>query len=140
MERRALGNEMRNTVLCVDGYENREMCGRMYNPFLGDELIFESMMEFLITLESLLDEMSFPQQFSARRIFSDVSYDMRKTSESCRENNGKIATFHIAVLFRQNSSWQGTVTWMETGKQDGFRSALELLFLMDSALQSSMKK
>jgi hypothetical protein len=39
------------------------------------------------------------------------------------------------VLFRQNASWQGSITWMEGKQEQSFRSALELIFLMNSALE-----
>jgi len=38
------------------------------------------------------------------------------------------------ILFRQNASWQGSVVWVEGRQEERFRSALELVLLMDSAL------
>lgn len=38
----------------------------------------------------------------------------------------------IQILDRQNATWQGTVTWTDTGRKATFRSALELLKLIDS--------
>lgn len=43
-------------------------------------------------------------------------------------------TFVVRVLNTQNDTWQGTVTWTEGKRTEHFRSALELLRLMDSAL------
>lgn len=51
----------------------------------------------------------------------------------------KKGTFIIKVLDRQNSTWQGTVTWVEEAKVQNFRSALELLKLIDGALEEDMK-
>lgn len=44
-------------------------------------------------------------------------------------------TFVIQVMNTQNSTWQGTVTWTDGKKQESFRSALELIKLIDSALE-----
>lgn len=44
-------------------------------------------------------------------------------------------TFVVRVLDMQNSTWQGTVTWTDSGKQEHFRSALELIRLIDSTLE-----
>lgn len=44
-------------------------------------------------------------------------------------------TFVVRVLDMQNSTWQGTVTWTDSGKQEQFRSALELIRLIDSTLE-----
>ena len=48
---------------------------------------------------------------------------------------GNLATFAVRIMFRRNSSWQGSVTWMEGDQQENFRSVLELLLLIDSALK-----
>lgn len=40
------------------------------------------------------------------------------------------------VLFCQNASRQGSVMWLEEGREENFRSVLELLLMMDSALRS----
>ena len=42
------------------------------------------------------------------------------------------ATFIVRIQYRQNASWQGQVTWAEENKTASFRSALELLKLIDS--------
>lgn len=43
-------------------------------------------------------------------------------------------TFVVHVEYYQNATWQGEVTWAEKNKKQKFRSTLELLKLMDSAL------
>ena len=45
-----------------------------------------------------------------------------------------IATFKVKVIFRQGASWQGKLSWTEGKEEVSFRSALELIKLMDSAL------
>ena len=44
-------------------------------------------------------------------------------------------TFIINVKCRQNRTSQGTVTWIEGQKEVPFRSALELIKLIDSAME-----
>lgn len=46
----------------------------------------------------------------------------------------KNTTFMIVIKDDQNESWQGTIEWIEKGYQQNFRSALELVRLMDSAM------
>ena len=43
-------------------------------------------------------------------------------------------TFEITVKFTQNSTWQGQIHWIEKNQKQNFRSALEMLKLMDEAL------
>ena len=42
----------------------------------------------------------------------------------------------MRVLFRQHASWQGELLWLEKDARQSFRSALELITLMDSALRA----
>jgi len=51
------------------------------------------------------------------------------------DNNGSTkGTFEISVKFTQNSTWQGQIHWIEKNQKQNFRSALEMLKLMDEAL------
>ncbi len=43
-------------------------------------------------------------------------------------------TFIVKVINNQNSTWQGTITWVEEQKTENFRSALEMIKLIDGAL------
>ena len=43
------------------------------------------------------------------------------------------STFLVQIHFRQKETWQGQVTWAEENKTVSFRSALELLRLLDEA-------
>ena len=52
---------------------------------------------------------------------------------------GRRATFAVRVLFRQNATWQGSVTWMEKNQEESFRSVLELLLLMNSAVSKGRR-
>lgn len=50
------------------------------------------------------------------------------------ERQKKTETFIIKVLDQQNATWQGSVTWVDEQQEQYFRSALELLKLIDGAL------
>jgi len=51
-----------------------------------------------------------------------------------RELGSTRGTFEISVKFMQNSTWQGQIHWVEKDQKQNFRSALEMLKLMDEAL------
>ena len=55
-------------------------------------------------------------------------------SDSARDIGSTKGTFEISVKFMQNSTWQGQIHWVEKNKKQNFRSALEMLKLMDEAL------
>lgn len=46
------------------------------------------------------------------------------------------STFIVKVMNQQNNSWQGSVTWADTNETQYFRSALELLHLINDAVNS----
>ena len=60
-------------------------------------------------------------------------------------NNGKInkrgkvsgQTFVVEIKGTENHTWQGLVKWIGSGKTVPFRSALELMMLIDSAVEPS---
>ena len=43
-------------------------------------------------------------------------------------------TFIVKILNKQNATWQGSITWVEEQKTQNFRSALELIKMIDEAL------
>lgn len=43
--------------------------------------------------------------------------------------------FVVEVKSCENHTWQGTITWVEEQKKENFRSALEMIRLMDSAIE-----
>ena len=47
-------------------------------------------------------------------------------------DNGSVV---IRILDNQHSSWQGTVTWLSSNKTKPFRSTMELILMVDSALR-----
>jgi len=127
------GEEYRITTVCVDSYENGVLKGRFYNPYLSEGKEFQSMAQFLLGMEQTLDMMEFPKAFAARRTFNTIPEWAAEAVET-EVRTGSAATFQVRVLFRQNASWQGSVVWLEGKREQSFRSALELFFLMDSAL------
>ena len=131
------GNAYRATTVCVDTYHHRVLSGRLYNPALPAEgLRFESLVEFLLAMEDLLNETHFPQSFTA--VWSFRTSSQRAAVPAGEQTaTGRLATFTVSVLFRQNTSWQGSVSWLETGREESFRSVLELVLLMNSALETS---
>lgn len=43
-------------------------------------------------------------------------------------------TFLVEIRGMENHTWQGNVTWIEGNRSEYFRSALELMKLIDSTL------
>ena len=126
----------KTSVVSIDSYENSILTGRIYNPYLGAVVPFRSTMEFIKETEALLQELQFPQSFSENREFcSCQELDQKsKTPAAPTAQKGQLATFSLRIMFRQNSSWQGSLSWVEEKLEQSFRSVLELLMLIDNAI------
>ena len=56
------------------------------------------------------------------------------SDDALLSKHGDIGTFIVRVQHRQNSSWQGRITWMEEDKTVQFRSVWEMIKLIESAV------
>ena len=135
MQERIFGNEYRTTMVYIDSYQSGNPVGRFYNPYMDHIQSFESLMDLLSKMDGILNEMNFPQSFNAVRSFSKAP-KVDKAASGSETPAGKVASFAVRIMFRQNASWQGSVTWVEGKSEESFRSVLELLFLMDSACRA----
>lgn len=140
-------------VLCVDRLDhNYKVSGRIYHGYRLEAMEFSNMAEAILYMDQFYDDMQYPFPGTKTRHFGKAEepvvilynkktrHQKKKRSVSDNElldHKGKRGTFIIRVEQRQHSSWQGRVTWMEKGETVVFRSALELLKIMDRALMQS---
>jgi hypothetical protein len=140
MKERIRGDAYRMTMVCIDSYEQDILVGRMYNPYLQGGTWFCSTMDWLQKMEVLLDRIQMPQSFAEMRSFIPREEFEIHTGSGEEQHVGRLATFAVRVLFRQNASWQGSVQWLEANLEESFRSTTELLFLMNSALHGKTEE
>ena len=130
--------DMRTSIIQIYSYRDRNPQGTFYNPYYGEEVVFENLTQLLFTMENLMDEMGYPQASARTRGFKEGPKRMTRTSVAKQlllsPDQEAIATFKVKVLFRQGASWQGRVCWTGSKEEMSFRSALELIKLIDSAL------
>ena len=127
--------DSRTTLVCIDSYEEGELRGRFYHPAMEDGDCFHSLTQLLVKLERLLDGARAPQSFTTARSFGRVIPVWPEERFEAAPRSGKLATLSVRILFRRNATWQGTVTWLEGNETGNFRSVLELILLVDSALR-----
>lgn len=131
------GESYRTIVLCIDSYESEIPTGRIYSNHHENGQKFNNLLQMLLMTEQNLDETNYPQAFLEMRRFFPKNECIAKEAKSKKLRKGKLATFSVRILFRQNASWQGCATWLEGNIEESFRSALELIFLISSALDNS---
>lgn len=106
----------------IDDYTNGEMKGCVDHIRLPGEKQFLSSFHLLSLIQELLDTGCCPGATPIRSL------------TALYEAKGKIATFQLEILFTQNLSWQGKLSWIEEKRVATFRSVLELLMILDEAL------
>lgn len=136
-----VSNDYRTSIICLDSYEGKHMCGRLYNPYYIEEKHFVGLIELLYSLDGLADIIHYPKAAMEHRMFKPKNHINSSNAVLFNENRktGLLATFAIKIMFRQNASWQGSIHWLEEDVQECFRSALELIFLIDSVMEPSEK-
>lgn len=135
-------------VLCVDRRADGRTRGRMFHSYSRTPIPITSIEGMALSMEELFDRLGFPFPGENERSFvsdnkTTGSDDRRRREEMVKVMNdeellkehGDMGTFIIRVQHRQHSSWQGMVTWVEEDKTVSFRSALELIKLIDGALE-----
>ncbi len=131
-------------VLCVDHVKAGQFGGRMYHAYAQVPKEFKNLEEMLFEQEELYDFLNFPYPATNDRTFSDGTQRRDIVQERTRimsdkdllSKHGDLGTFIIRVQHRQNSSWQGRVTWTEKDKTVYFRSVWELIKLIAGALDT----
>ncbi len=134
------------TLVCVNKVIAHDPTGTFFNPYMNGERKFTGIINLIDQMDAFFDQQGFPQAFNQYRSFQKTSSNRSNQAEEVVEQmgeemfeikRGEKATFVIQVQFRQNSTWQGTITWTEQKKIQHFRSTLEMIKLMDSALAAA---
>ncbi len=126
--------EQKISIIQVTGYRDKNLEGILQNTYFQKAQAFTNLTQLLLLIDSLQDSLQYPQRSMEKRSFKQSPpLPLQFPSSEGAEGEAK-ATFKLHLLFRQNASWQGSVIWMEEGLEAQFRSALELVALMDSVL------
>ncbi len=128
---------------CIDSCSENQFTGRLYLNNVSEPYHFRDMHQMLIRIDDYFGEIKFPMKAMEYRSFHDKRVMNAGRRELKRiydpemlKNRGKVATFTIHVQYRQNCTWQGRIVWTDQNKVKYFRSCLEMVRLMDSALEA----
>jgi hypothetical protein len=129
---------MKTCTITVYSYEGKTLRGTVSNPYFKKPAVFENAIQFVLLIDELQDTICFPRESMKTRSFSDPEepkpvYE-RKTAEEAGMIGRSLASFKLNIMFRQNASWQGNIVWIDNRTESQFRSVLELIMLLDSAL------
>jgi len=133
-------------VVGIDQHDSVDCSGRLWNGYQTEPEVFRNSWELFEEMDAFFDRLHFPEQSTQYRSFAKGNQRTRRTAEmedrrpdmnELKKKKGEKETFLVQVLYRQHATWQGQVIWMEQNKKMYFRSAMELLKLMDSAMEQS---
>lgn len=133
----------RTYLIHINSYIQNIPSGKYYNLCGEEKGQFQSMAQLILQLEQNLNEGRDSRQIhKVRTLYPPVGcFVSERHGNAMGEwwiQKGKMATFSIQISFHRNASWQGTILWMEKQITKKFRSVLELMILMDTALTDTV--
>ncbi len=136
-------------VMKIYSYENQVLAGTIFHPYGNRIFYFRDVVELMSVLEQIYDQLSFPQAANTYRSFRPTVKKRSKRLSQLKtggdfmnpvppelEKSKEKASFLVHVQFRQHATWQGTITWVNKGVTQQFRSVLEMIRLMTEAVES----
>ena len=145
-------------VVCVDQVSRPHISGVFYHNYSLEGTPFADLEQLLFRMESLFNELGFPYPSTNERRFQaedsaptppsaeSSAQTKRYTEPEKREQimrdeelltkHGDLGSFIIRVQHRQNSSWQGRITWVEKNQTVYFRSVWEMIKLIENAIDT----
>lgn len=132
--------------ICVDD-AGGEYSYRMYHCLTETPIVSNELGYLILMADDAFGRARCPQASMAVRSFRERSggtadpaateRNLSMCEHDLTNRRGEKGTFVVHVQYRQNATWQGTVVWADRNKSQQFRSALELMKLIDSALDES---
>jgi hypothetical protein len=134
--------------ITINSREDGDWGGQVEHIPTGMSAEFKNLGELVLSISDRLDKTGFPQSATEMRSWkSGGGLTLTKTrgetvskkpdAASRRGVRSGAPTFFVRIHYRENATWQGSIQWLETGGTRYFRSALELINLMQEAIDLS---
>ncbi len=134
----------KNAVLvCINACNDGFFSGEYYHKFDKSGQVFESLDGLVFSLDRFFDQIDYPVNSTKFRRFASgrlLKVSEKKVVEEVNNDNeilgkhGSLGTYIIRVQHRQNSTWQGRITWVEKNETVYFRSIFEMLKIIESGM------
>lgn len=134
-------------VLCIQKIDKSEiepeLKGEFFHSYQEEGIAFDNLEQLINQMEQFFDRLGFPQRSTNSRSFFPQTLVQHHSQEEkvmkdeqVLSKHGELGTFIVRVQHRQNSSWQGRLTWVEEDKTINFRSIWEMIKLIESAVDT----
>lgn len=134
-------------VLCINSRSENSIGGEFFHSYSRESIPFQDLQEAVLKIDRFYEKLGFPQRGNKERRFSGASGDVRReemikvmNDEELLKKHGDYGTFIVRVQHCQNCSWQGQVVWVDKKETLYFRSALELIKMIDAAVNANEKE
>ncbi|QEY33630.1 hypothetical protein FL966_00310 [Caproiciproducens galactitolivorans] len=128
------------SVVYLNSVKSETLKGHIYSEHYKKTMQFQSEWELLNGMDNMFDSIGFPQAaFQSRKFrYKKARRIVKRVEDTVDESlndflKEKPTTFIVNVQYRMNGTWQGTITWVEKNQTQHFRSAFEMLKLMEQA-------
>ena len=110
--------------------------GYLVNEHYDFYIEFDSVREMCNSLENIFDYYKYPMATHNDRVFSkknavvnnDLQFEFKEYDEKLFKDKKPI--FEFRVEFRYNSTWQGTINFLEEGRRIRFNSELNFVNIL----------
>lgn len=149
-------------VLHAERGAGHSIRGWFYHAYSREQIPFENADQMMFRMEEFFDSIRYPHPSTNIRTFTETGRKNDKSrcdrekeelptntgrrlkirervmdDQELLSKHGDLGSFIIRVQHRQNSSMQGRLTWVDKNKTVFFRSAWEMIRLIDSALEET---
>lgn len=141
-------------TVSLSSCENENVIGYLDCLYLKNSIEFHGFTELILTMDQIMQDCHVPKydvryrtfyvrhqkitnQLEYKNIVSKIMEENLKTSFLNLEN--KKNSFLVEIMYRQNYSWQGKITWIQKNRTRMFRSALEFLHILYSIMDEVNK-
>ncbi len=137
----ALPNTYKYFTIAVNGFEQKRIEGLVGHESQAGTANFQNITQMVHIFNHVFDQIRYPmstvdpRQFNRKNLktSADDSVDFSGPAGGI-SLRGKLATFRIHVKYRYHATWQGDVTWLESGTTYTFESFLQLMKVFDRVL------
>ncbi len=136
--------------VCIDSVSEGDLEGLLWQPYDVRPQVFIGITDMLLQMDELYNRWNYPQKAMDSRTFLNETVaaqpinirkgDSRMNIQKIQDKRGRKGTFIVQVQYRQNATWQGQVVWAEKNKKEYFRSALELIRMIDNVFSEETDK
>ena len=128
-------------IIRVISVNNATWQGKAEHVESGQVYCFKSFLELLNQIHHKLEALGYPQSDTQLRSWGESTLSIvpketepQQAQEMENPEASGGSTFLVRIMYRQNTTWQGTVQSLDKKQIMPFRSLLELTMLIDEAV------